>query len=49
MFLENIPSIQKIFMLGAIDLSELNLAEIKVGREETKGNRDNIDLGKKMG
>lgn len=41
------PSIQKIFTLGAIDLSELNFAEIKVGREEKKGNRDNIEVGKK--
>lgn len=36
MFLKNISSVQKIFMLGTIDLSEFNFTEIREGREEEK-------------
>lgn len=36
MFLKNISSLQKIFMLGAIDLSELNFTEIREGRGKEK-------------
>lgn len=37
MFLETIPSLKKIFLIGAIDLSELNFVEIKGGRKGEKG------------
>lgn len=33
-------------MLGTIDLSELNFAEIKGRREKGKGNRDSMKVGR---
>lgn len=36
MFLKTLPSIQ-IFMLGAVDLPELNVADIRGEREGEKG------------
>lgn len=47
MFLETILSIQKSFVLGAIDLSELNLTEIKGGRKERRGTEKILRWGGK--